>query len=247
MRIDEYFRSLTAEVEALRDRVRQLIETSHWQTDGEWKESVIRQILPRQLPASVNVGRGFVITAAAASSQLDVLLFDSTKPVLFRDGDLAFVTPDAVIGVIEVKSRATPHLVAEAAKKLAANMLLIRRHPNIHAFAGIFAFEDGGGDSQAYLNAIAGAAERWENRVDLVCVGGSRFIKYWHFNPEDVQQSYDGWHSYDLPERAPGYFVHNVIDSVSPDSVFSNNEVWFPPGGKEPFRNGTARGAWTTR
>ncbi len=51
------------------------------------------------------------MTADDASSQLDVLLFDATKPVLFRDGDLAFVTPDAVVGIIEVESRATPFIV----------------------------------------------------------------------------------------------------------------------------------------
>lgn len=244
MRIDDYFRSLTAEVDALKGRVRYLIESNHWQTDGEWKESVVRQVLRRHLPASVSVGRGFVVTATAASNQLDVLLFDSTKPVLFRDGDLAFVTPDAVIGVIEVKSRATPSIVADAAGKLAADMLLIRLHPNIRAFAGVFAFEEGGGDSQAYLNAVATAAQHWENRVDLVCSGTSRFIRYWHFNPANEQESYEGWHSYHLPDRAPGYFVHNVVDFVSPESVFSNNDVWFPAGGKEPSRDGTIKGSW---
>ena len=247
MRVEDYFRSLTAEVEALKSRVRHLIETNHWQTDGEWKESVIRQVLRRHLPASVSVGRGFVVTAVASSHQLDVLIFDSAKPILFRDGDLAFVTPDAVVGVIEVKSRATPHIVAKAAKKLAADMLLVRRHPNIRAFAALFAFEDGGGDTEAYLRAIAGPAARWENRIDLLCIGGSRFIKYWHFNPQNEQQMYETWHSYKLPDRAPGYFIHNAIDAVSPDSVFSNNEVWFPPGGKEPFRDGKRQGIWASR
>lgn len=122
MRIDDYFRSLTAEVEALRDRVRQLIENRHWQTDGEWKESVIRQVLRRHLPASAQVGRGFVVTGRRTSHQIDVLVFDSAKPVLFRDADLAFVTPDAVLGAIEVKSRTTAGTVATAAEKLATDM-----------------------------------------------------------------------------------------------------------------------------
>jgi hypothetical protein len=124
MRIENYFRSLTAEVEALKDRVRQLIEDRHWQTDGEWKESVVRQMLRRHLPASASVGRGFVVTATQSSHQLDVLVFDSSKPVLFKDGDLVFVTPDAVFGVIEVKSRATQRILATAAEKLADDMLL---------------------------------------------------------------------------------------------------------------------------
>ncbi len=245
MRIEDYFQSLAVEVQALKDRVRYLIESAHWQTDGEWKESVIRQVLRRHLPTSVTVGRGFVVTAGAASHQVDVLICDSAKPALFRDGDLAFVTPDAVIGVIEVKATGTPHVVGATARKLAEDMLLVRQHPNPNAFAGLFAFEDGGGDSDAYLRALAESAARWENRLDFVCLGGSRFIRYWHFNPENEHQMYEGWHSYALPPgRAPGYFVHNVIDAVSPESVFRNNEVWFPAGGKEPFRDGSILGSW---
>src|SRR5690348_10543597 len=104
MQIEAYFKSLTREVNALKGRVRHLIEGNHWQTDGEWKESVVRQILRRHLPGSVEVGRGFVVTQDAATHQLDVLIFKSSKPVLFRDADLVFVTPDSVVGVVEVKS-----------------------------------------------------------------------------------------------------------------------------------------------
>src|SRR5262249_18410084 len=125
MNIDGYFRSLTKEVDALKDRVRFLMDNPHWLTDGEWKESVIRQILRRYLPSSVAVGRGFVISKGESSKQLDVLVFDASKPVLFRDGDLAFITSDAVIGVVEVKSRTTPARFAAAARELGHNMEVI--------------------------------------------------------------------------------------------------------------------------
>jgi hypothetical protein len=98
MRTRDYFQSLAIEVEALKDRVRYLIEDQHWQTDGEWKESVIRQVLRRHLPQSVSVSRGFIVTASTASRQIDVLIVDSSKPVLFRDGDLVFVTPRSGLG-----------------------------------------------------------------------------------------------------------------------------------------------------
>lgn len=244
MQIEDYFRSLTVEVNALRNRVRYIIKNRHWQTDGEWKESVIRQMLRRQLPASTSVGRGFVVSAIKYSHQIDILVYDSSKPVLFRDGDLVFVTPDAVLGIIEVKSRATPQMLATAAKKLAADMLIIRLHSNSDAFAGIFAFEDGGGTSEDYLMAVAQASDRWENRIDFLCLGESRFIKYWHLDPKNARQPYEGWHSYHLPETAPGYFLHNVIDCVSPDTVFRNKDVWFPRRGKEPFIDGKILSKW---
>ena len=123
MKTENYFRSLKSEVDALRDRVRYLIDDTHWQTDGEWKESVVRHVLRRHLPQSVSVGRGFVVTAAGNSHQIDVLIFDADKPVLFKDGDLVFVTPDSVLGVLEIKTQATPSVVGKAAKKLADDML----------------------------------------------------------------------------------------------------------------------------
>ena len=247
MKIEEYFRSLTLETDALKNRVRQLIEDRHWQTDGEWKESVVRQILRRYLPMSARVGRGFVVTASRTSHQLDVLVFDSSTPVLFRDGDLAFVTPDAVIGVVEVKSRATPGIIAGAAAKLADDMALVRHLGNAKAFASVFAFEDGGGTTEAYLRAVSSASPRCENRLNFVSVGHSRFIKYWHLDPATERHFYEGWHSYALPETAPGYFVHNVIDAVSPESVFRNNDVWFPVRGKESFLDGEILGTWPSK
>src|SRR3990172_3909969 len=105
MDTEAHYRSLAAEIEALKNRVRNFIAKSHWQTDGEWKESVLRAIIQRHLPSDVGVGRGFVIKPSASSSQIDVLLYDTSKPLLYRDGDLVFVTVDAVRGIVEVKSK----------------------------------------------------------------------------------------------------------------------------------------------
>lgn len=83
-----HFKSLSLELTALKDRVRNFIDDAHWQTDGEWKESVLRTVLNRNLPYNVEAVRGFVITSHGCSKQIDVLLYDKSKPVLFRDGDL---------------------------------------------------------------------------------------------------------------------------------------------------------------
>jgi hypothetical protein len=43
MKVKAHFESLNRELEALRDRVRNFsVAKPHWQTDGEWKESVLR-------------------------------------------------------------------------------------------------------------------------------------------------------------------------------------------------------------
>jgi hypothetical protein len=204
----------------------------------------VRQVLRRHLPATALIGRGFVVTSEDATHQVDVLIYDASKPVLFRDGDLAFVTPDAVLGIIEVKSRVTPSLFSDAARKLASDINLVRLHPNTRAFAALFAFEADCTNSEAYLDRTVTAANRWNERLDFACIGPDRFLKYWHLDPVDGRRTYESWHSYRLQRLASGYFIHNVVDAVSPESVFRNSEVWFPTSGKEPYRDGCARASW---
>jgi len=244
MDVRDYFESLSQELDSLKHRVRHLIADAHWQTDGEWKESVLRQVLRRHLPTTAVVGRGFVVTGQSETHQIDILVHDGSKPVLFRDGDLAFVTPDAVLGIIEVKARVTASIFRGAAEKLANDINLVRLHPNIRAFAGIFAFERDGGSPQGFLDAAAEVAQTYNHRIDFAAVGPSTFLKYWNEDPETGRHVYQWWHSYEVVSLAAGYFVHNVIDAVSPESVFRNNEVWFPTAGKEPNRTGRARGSW---
>lgn len=77
-----YYRSLSQELDALKGRVRYLIEDHHWLTDGEWKESVLRAVLRRHLPATVGVGRGFIVGPRGPSTQIDVLLYDASYPTV---------------------------------------------------------------------------------------------------------------------------------------------------------------------
>lgn len=244
MNVRDYFESLAQELGALKKRVRFLIADRHWQTDGEWKESVLRQVLRRHLPDHAVVGRGFVVDGEAATHQIDILIHDGAKPVLFRDGDLVFVTPDAVLGIIEVKSRVGPETFGEAARKIASDIGLVRLHANIRAFAAVFAFEAEPADPERYLEGTARSAERCNNRLDFAAIGPDRFQKYWNEDPQNPSRPYSSWHSYHLPSLAPGYFIHNVVDSVSPESVFRNNDVWFPATGKEPYRDGVSRAVW---
>ena len=123
MNNEAYFRSITDAINALRDRVRNYI-TQRWLSDGEWKECVLRAVLRRHLPTTVGVGSGFVVTIDKPSTQIDILLYDNTKPVVFRDGEFVIVTPDAVRGMIEVKTAARRRELAEVYAKLADNVAI---------------------------------------------------------------------------------------------------------------------------
>jgi len=179
MNIERYFRSLGSEVEALKSRVRDLKDSTQWLTDGEWNESVLRTVLRCSLPDSIAVGNGFVVSGHQSSHQLDIIIYDRSAPILFRDGDLVFVTPDAVRGIIEVKSRVTANSFKAAVEKLTKAIELVRLHPNPLAFAGLFSYEDGDADSTRYLQAVVESCPNWNRRVDFASIGQSYFLRYW--------------------------------------------------------------------
>jgi hypothetical protein len=238
MSVEEQFRAQTLELDALKNRVRNFRQTKHWQTDGEWKESVLRTVLSRHLPRHLEPLRGFITDGEQSSRQIDVLVYDNTKPVLFRSGDLVFVTPDAVAGIIEVKStiNTLPKLRA-ALQPLASNIAMLRRYGNTSAFAGLFVFDTTLKDSD--LAGILGELHKVSRKdltrvVDLVTLGSNAFILNWEgLLPDGVDAKGRRWHAYHLPSMAPGYFINNVIHWAAPLSVQNHMRAWFPPVPKE--------------
>src|SRR5437016_5226748 len=107
MNLIEYHKSVADEIDAVRNRIRHLMNEPHWPTDGEMKESLLRHILRRHLPETFRVGRGFVLSQDRCSKQIDILVYDSSSPVIFKEGDLVFLSRDTVRAIIEVKSKTT--------------------------------------------------------------------------------------------------------------------------------------------
>ncbi len=257
MNTSDHFRSLSLEIDALKNRVRNLIDYAHWPTDGEWKESVLRTILRRYLPADIGVGRGFVITPDACTGQIDVLLYDTSKPILYRDGDLVIVTPDAIKGIVEVKTSMPS--AADVFDRLMDNVAFIRdairptggealqnlmgfgnnSNTRQEIFAGLFCYEwdYSPRKTQTLLTALQESAQGNQDRtIDYLSIGDSLFIHYWRYfkePPADALIQNDLWHAYHTDRLARGYFVHNIVASVAQSSVDRNKPLWFPPEGKE--------------
>jgi len=234
MNVSQYFESISLELNALKNRVRNFIADAHWQTDGEWKESVLRNILRRHLPNSIEVGRGFIVRPDDSSSQIDVLIYDSSKPILYRDGDLVFVTPDSVRGIIEVKTRVSRSSLRPALNKLADNCAYIHRPAlrRFHPYVGLFAYDTDlrTEDCAQALNSLRLAADGDEGRVvNHLALGDSFFIKFWY----EPQVDHPHWHAYELKNRAAAYFVNNLIHTTAEDSVSLNQDIWFPSDGNE--------------
>jgi hypothetical protein len=233
MNANAYFDSISQELLGLQNRVRNFLSTPHWLTDGEWKESVLRSMLRRHLPQSVQVGRGAVIREEGNSRQMDLLIHSADAPVLFRDGELVFVTPDSVVGVIEVKTSLDNTSFNQAVSQLVDQAKVASYPTRYRKFFGIFAYESTV-DSRHALETLRDAAVKPGGAtIDLVCLGQDHFIKWWQRDPLNPKRSAERWHSYRFTNKAPGYFIHNVVEAVSPHSVSENESVWFPKEGKE--------------
>jgi len=241
MNTTEYFESLTSELRSLQNRIRNFIGNAHWQSDGEWKESILRSVLRRYLPKTTDVGKGFIITKEGPSTQIDILIYDTTKPILFRDGDFILVTPDATLGVIEVKTRVRRNTLSNVLTKIDAIAKLHRRHTtSTSPFFGLFSYEDSDFDSDFALQTISNVFIGFAvTPIHFLSFGESKFIHFWQFDPQDHTRIVDRWHAYDLDDKAPAYFLHNAIAYTCQKSVDENDEIWFPKEGKEPHLIGT--------
>jgi hypothetical protein len=236
MNTTEYFESLTGELRSLKNRIKHFISDAHWQSDGEWKESILRSVLRRYLPNTTDIGKGFIITKEGPSTQIDILIYDTTKPILFRDGDFVLVTPDATLGVIEVKTRVSRNDLSDVLEKIAAIAKLHRKQPTVTIpFFGLFSYEDSDFDMHFALQTISDIFVGFAvTPIHILSFGESKFIRFWDCDPMNHRKPVSRWHAYELEGKAPAYFLHNAIAFTCRQSVNENDELWFPREGKEP-------------
>jgi hypothetical protein len=232
MDVAKHFRSITSELDSLKDRVRNFISDAHWLTDGEWKESVLRTIIAQRLPDTVKIGRGFILTEEGPTTQCDILLYRSNVPILFRDADLVFLTPDSVLGIVEVKSKVTREVFRNSISKLSNIGRKLGRHSEHCSFA-LFSYETASDPRQWYKEELPSICKHSSEIVDLINLGCSSFVKWWKYSPFGGDAHYENWHSYKLENMSAGYFIANLIDAVSMDSVSIDERFWYPERSKE--------------
>jgi hypothetical protein len=261
-----FHKSLADEIKATKDQVRNLIGSKHWLTDGEYKEIILRKILRNRLPNNFRVGRGFICWPDRVSTQIDILITYADKPVMFREGDLSFVTPDCVAAIIEVKTKLTTRQeFLDVLGKLATEVEFVRQdinrfnNANIHpCWGGLFVFEDPILSRQkkneetllpkceALLSALGEATGINESRaINCVSLGSDVFARYWLGGTEFMGGFLhnSGWHSYLFQGRhkglSPAYFVGNLVMDLQRNNESQPTFAWFPiqdQGGKEQYK-----------
>lgn len=81
--------------------------------------------LKRILPQNVSVGTGFIQGNKDMSTQIDIIIYDNTFPVLFSEGDFIVTVPENVVAIIEVKTKIHNYNLNKIIKKASNNGKII--------------------------------------------------------------------------------------------------------------------------
>jgi len=88
------------------------------------------------------------------------------------------------------------------------------------------------------LRTIAEAVgDNHNRRLDIICLGEEIFIRFWNLDPLE-NGPLNKWYAYNLRQMAQGYFLHNVIEGICPQSVLENESLWYLESGKAIYKIG---------
>jgi len=248
-----YHKSIGEELKSSETRIRNLIGSSHWATDGEHKESILRKVISDFAPEIYRVGTGFVCYPGETngeqnnSGQIDILITSKANPTLYKSGELHFVTPDCANAIVEVKTRVTNGAVLRSVlQKLSDDIKSIRTYsgnPN-NVWAGLFIYNSGKLQDDQVLEMLQEITNDDPLAVvNCVSIGESIFLRYWESGHASSNLGEDPvWHSYNLNSLSQAYFISNLISHLSPNLDDSLSQAWFPVhGSKEIHRSRFAK------
>ncbi len=220
--------SITKELDTIKNRVRNLIGASNWGEEGRYKEAILKNVIKRFLPNNLSIGTGFVIkknnNKPRISSQIDIIIYDNTIPVLFSEGDFVITTYKNVKGIIEVKTRIRNNEFQEVIQKARANGKLIGKK----IFNGIFSYEYDDDIESENIDRVLRNADGYVNHISL---GKDVFIRFWRkeyrnrLNPPVENCDSDFYNIYDLRGLSFSYFISNLLELTCSSKL--DDRWWF--------------------
>lgn len=243
--------SITQELDSIKNRVRNLLGDAHWGEEGRFKEAVLKNVLRKFLPSNLSVGTGFILKAEGESDnenvhsrQLDIIIYDNTKPVLFSEGDFIITTTSNVRGIVEVKSKITANTFVDVIQQFdnsISDFITEFNEREERIFAGIFAFTfEGNIDSSRIEDELFGS----RHIVNHISLGSNYFIRKWKHEDRNrlavpVECPGDFYNYYELINLSFSYFIANMVDITCGGL---NDRYWFSfpiEGTKEIHRRKT--------
>lgn len=202
-----YRKSISHELISIKDRVRYIIGGQHWGEEGRYKEVILMDVLRKHLPKTVSVGTGFIMGENALSSQIDIIIYRNDFPLLFQQADFVIVPPEAVLGIIEVKSSAdNTTKINEAIDKLSRNADLV----SDNVFTGIFAYDG----PLNICNSLRDTLSQSRGKVKYLCLGSKLYLMYWYKPLNDLRTPISHYRIYQMEDLAFGYFIANLVHDV---------------------------------
>lgn len=233
MDLINYYKYIGDDICSSKNRIRFLMNDPHYLTDGELKESVLRHVIRRYTPEHIKIARGFIHNGEICSNQVDILVYDSKYPVLFKEGDLVFVTPDSVRAVIEVKTRQS---ITDLRETLLTLNRIAELVAGINCFIGLFSYEYEREYSRNLIERVSEITNvGGRSYINHLVLGKNLFMKYWANDPITNEEC-SKWHIYKLNDLSYAYFINNLLDYISNGAVSINHRAWFPLDSKERFK-----------
>ena len=249
--------SITEELSITKNRVRDLIGSANWGDDGRYKEAILRKAILQFLPNNLSVGTGFIVSNddyyfgnnSKISTQLDLIIYESGTPVIFKEGDFVILTDPSVRGVIEVKTKISNYSENgdSSLNNIIAKINRLREFESFinlkkyrKKFVGIFSFDY---DDEIESKRITTALKASMGLVNHIALGPNYFVRYWESRKHLPGISVKGpfYQKYKLLNLSFSYFISNLLHIVS--DVEPNDRYWFSfpiEGTKERHRLGDA-------
>jgi hypothetical protein len=243
--------SITKELDVIKNRVRNLIGSANWGEEGRYKEAILKNVLRKFLPSNLSIGTGFIVKSdnndgmqVSISSQIDIIIYDNTYPVLFSEGDFIITTEHNVKGVVEVKTRVVNadgqsnslRKTVEKFNNLSNFGRLSERGQN-RIFKGLFSYEYNDNIQSDRIEELLRLSNGMINHLSL---GKNLFIRHWIegtvLNPPVHCQNHF-YNIYEIEDLSFSYFVSNLIHITTGKAMGERYWFSFPiPGTKETGR-----------
>ncbi|MFC1691782.1 DUF6602 domain-containing protein [Nanoarchaeota archaeon] len=240
--IRKFYESVTSELISIKDRVRNLIGDAHWPSDGRYKEAILKTVIARFLPFGFSIGNGFVINSRREiTKEIDLIIYDNSSPILFKEGDFVIVLANSVRAIIQVKTKISNSTELKAIISNAnANGDIIQSllTNSRFLFNGIFSYS-----SNISRESLKTALEKiyeqescpFNRRVNHIALGENIFVRLW--NKKIDRQLKQKFKEYELDNLSFAYFISNILHEIDKEKTPTRENVslFFPYPSKDPY------------
>ncbi|MMZ58542.1 hypothetical protein D1872_205270 [compost metagenome] len=239
-----YFKTFSDELDVIKDRVRNIIGSTHWGADGSHKEAILQAVLANFIPKKYSIGSGFVISddGHECSKQIDIIVYDNSSPTFFQYCDFVIIPIHYVKAVIEVKTNIGK---GDQLNKALANLFSAQKLINKSAdelYTGIFSYEYGEiraenakaisrnifqKISEFYTLKFKDLGYNQKNFLERciltsICINNQFYGLYW--NEHEVENCKFG--IYHTEKQSFNFFVSNLLNTLDKDIVNNSKQLW---------------------